>query len=332
MKKSIVVKATPTPNQFTNIYTVPTNVLYATISINIVNTSSTDAKVTMAISKLNIPAEYDYIDYNLPIGKNGDQLCRQGFIMSAGESLILIYDNAGVVIRVTGVVETIDIAQLIDYSYYPNDSSKRISVFYLSDLNQGVDFNVTAKNLLSATPIVQFSKISNFSQLENINATLQNYDSTKNTMDIHPFFKSAGMYYMRVSNDGIDWSNVLSFNIVDAPTLNPVISALPNCNLVPDGYMLNSGPASGVNGGFIINTYVISYIAVDFSVTTMQVLVSTDINFNPNTTINCSDYDINDNSKYYLKLDPSKTYYVKASNIANSQAYDSNIFTFKACK
>ncbi len=331
MKHSIVVKRTPVPNQYTTLYTVPVNVLYATVSINMVNLVNENAGVHIAITKTTIPLKTDFVDYKLPLESLGGQLCRQGFVLSAGESVVVLSDHPQTIFRLTGVVLSVDIPELLDYNYFPNDANARFKQFYMYNSISGVSFGVKAKNLSSALPPVQFSKNENFLTLENVKTTLVNYDTNSSTIDIKPVFLTTGLYYMRISNDGQAWSNTLSFDIVAPPVKTPTISALPNCDLVPDGVMLNSGPAAGVNAGFILTGYNYLYVAVDFGFLLTTVYVSSDINFSTNVSI-ISDYDINNPSHYYLKLEQGKTYYIKAVDIGESTEYVSNIFTLTACR
>lgn len=332
MKHSIVVKKTPLPNKFTVLYTTPIDVLYATVSINILNLVNEDAGVYIAITKTIVPLEFDYIDYKLPIKSLGGQICREGFILSAGEQVVVMSDQPLTIFRLTGIVETVDTASLLEYNYYPNDPSKRINIFYMYSADEGVDFNIKAKGLVSINPIIQVSKTPDFTTLENININALNYNSMDGTSDIRPFFTEVGDYYIRISNDNQSWSNIVNIDIQPPPTTKPSISALPNCDLPANGVMLNTGPATDVNAGFILTTYNFFYIAIDAYAPLTQVLISTSPTFDPDNTTITSDYDINDSSKYYLKLDPTKTYYVKAFDISNGEAIESDVFTLNTCR
>lgn len=85
-------------------YTVPTTGFqFATLSFTLVNTSSTPAKVKIAIATSSNPTLDQYIEYGAVLAANGGVLERTCIMCSPGEKVILNADNSDVAMRVFGM-------------------------------------------------------------------------------------------------------------------------------------------------------------------------------------------------------------------------------------
>ena len=88
------------------IYTVPDDIEFASLNINIVNTSLIDARVRVAISNTTTYSLKDFVEYDAILLPNG-VLERTGFICSTGEIITVFTDVPGVVARIHGLEESI---------------------------------------------------------------------------------------------------------------------------------------------------------------------------------------------------------------------------------
>lgn len=88
-------------------YTVPTSgVLFATVSVNLVNKGTTDAKVSLSMSTKATPDPQDYIEYQAVIPADGGSLERTCIVMSPGENVIVEADSPLVAIRAYGMEQS----------------------------------------------------------------------------------------------------------------------------------------------------------------------------------------------------------------------------------
>ena len=108
MASGLLGKAILVANVPTIIYTVPANVEFVTLNINIVNTSTTigdTANVSVAASTLNVPNREDYIEYGVMLTSNGGVLERTGAICSSGEKIVVKSSVSNVAVRIHGIEE-----------------------------------------------------------------------------------------------------------------------------------------------------------------------------------------------------------------------------------
>ena len=83
-------------------YKLPLNVSVESVSFNILNPTNEVAKVRVAISMSDVPAEEDFIEGPLKFDGEGSVLMREGHLISPGERLIFISDKTGLTVRVWG--------------------------------------------------------------------------------------------------------------------------------------------------------------------------------------------------------------------------------------
>lgn len=89
------------------IYQVPASgVLFATVSINIVNKGVASGKVRVALSLNATPDLADYIEFDTEIAENGGILERACKLLSPGERVIIHADTNDFSIRVEGLEKT----------------------------------------------------------------------------------------------------------------------------------------------------------------------------------------------------------------------------------
>lgn len=79
----------------------------ATVNINVVNRSTTSAKVRVAISTTANPtASTDFIEYDIPVVAGGAPLLRTGEVLKAGEYVVIYTDGDSCSARVSGFDKT----------------------------------------------------------------------------------------------------------------------------------------------------------------------------------------------------------------------------------
>lgn len=93
-------------NTNTTVYTVPTNVRYATVTVNALNTNSTIVGFKLAVTTSASPAAVDYIENGTQIPADGGMLERGEIKCSPGEKIIVHSTLANVVVRVSGIEHT----------------------------------------------------------------------------------------------------------------------------------------------------------------------------------------------------------------------------------
>jgi hypothetical protein len=86
-------------------YTAPVNALFATVTLNLVNTGAQEANVRIAIGNGASPAADEYIEYGVILAANGGTLVRSCQILSASNKVFIFSDKATVVTRVEGLEE-----------------------------------------------------------------------------------------------------------------------------------------------------------------------------------------------------------------------------------
>lgn len=92
-----------TTNTATTFYTVPTTASYATVSINLVNTSSTsDATIKIAVGTSVTPGLADFIEYGVVLPKSGIYE-RECLVLSVGEMIVIEGSNNEVAVRIHGL-------------------------------------------------------------------------------------------------------------------------------------------------------------------------------------------------------------------------------------
>lgn len=84
------------------IYTVPVTMEFATITICIVNTGTSDASLKLSLGTTNIPDLDDYIEYDTVLAPK-DMLERSCLVCSTGEKVIINSDSNDLVVRVHGL-------------------------------------------------------------------------------------------------------------------------------------------------------------------------------------------------------------------------------------
>ena len=89
-------------NTVTELYTVPDSLEYIKVTINVLNSGSDVAKLKLAISGDNTPADIDYIENGVEIPALGGVYKQADIIMSPGEILTAECDKV-CTIRITGI-------------------------------------------------------------------------------------------------------------------------------------------------------------------------------------------------------------------------------------
>lgn len=103
MSNGVLGKVMSSAGNEVTVYTVPPAADFATISINIVNKGTGDAKVKIAITTSAIPSPADYIDFESIVPGNGGILERTCIVCSASENVIIEGDTSDLAVRVYGL-------------------------------------------------------------------------------------------------------------------------------------------------------------------------------------------------------------------------------------
>jgi hypothetical protein len=90
----------------TTVYTVPTDALYAIVSVNVLNTNSSIAEFKLAITSNSSASAVDYIENGTQIPADGGMLERADIMCSPGEKIIVNSSLSDVVVRVSGIEHT----------------------------------------------------------------------------------------------------------------------------------------------------------------------------------------------------------------------------------
>lgn len=86
----------------TVVYTVPANCRYADITLNILNTTTNDATLELALSAADTPVAGEYIEKGVILPANGGILERAGLLCSPGERIVVKITEANSVVRISG--------------------------------------------------------------------------------------------------------------------------------------------------------------------------------------------------------------------------------------
>lgn len=97
---------TLTASTNTTVYTAPDTVYYSEVDIALLNPGTTDATIELAVSKTGTPSDAEYIEKGAIVFKAGGVVVRSNVKMSPGEMVVAKSNQAGVVVRVTGVEKT----------------------------------------------------------------------------------------------------------------------------------------------------------------------------------------------------------------------------------
>lgn len=96
-------KAMSVANGNVLVYTVPSNAQFATVSVNLVNNGTIDAKVTVFIGTSSTPTAMDAVDIDVTLTAKGGGLSRTCVVCSPGEHIIVKSTTADVAIRAYGL-------------------------------------------------------------------------------------------------------------------------------------------------------------------------------------------------------------------------------------
>lgn len=101
--KGLLGKQVLTANTDTAVYQANANIAYADININILNPTSSDATLSVAIAQsATSPLAIDFVEQNLVLTGDGSTLIRSNEIIGKGEYVIVRSNVTGVVVRVSG--------------------------------------------------------------------------------------------------------------------------------------------------------------------------------------------------------------------------------------
>lgn len=106
MAVGLLGKSLLVANTDTVVYTVPTDALYAAVSVNVLNTNNSIAGFELAISNNSTPGLVDYIELGTQIPADGGMLERTDIKCSPGEKIIVQSSLSDVVVRVSGIEYT----------------------------------------------------------------------------------------------------------------------------------------------------------------------------------------------------------------------------------
>lgn len=95
-----------TANANTTFYTAPSNIKFATVSINCANRTAAEVPVRIAISSSDTPAVADYIDYDFKVPANGS-IERSCIVVSPNEKVVVFSTSSDVSVRVFGLEQAI---------------------------------------------------------------------------------------------------------------------------------------------------------------------------------------------------------------------------------
>ena len=97
--KLVLSAATETP-----VGTIPSALVFATVTVNILNTANTPASINLAIvDGSGTPVPADYIDKGTIVPANGGVALRSCILVPAGSTIFATSDQAGTVVNVSGL-------------------------------------------------------------------------------------------------------------------------------------------------------------------------------------------------------------------------------------
>jgi len=100
MATGILGQSAPAANTDTTVYTVPSTKT-ATFNINVVNTGSASAAVTIALASSGTPAASEYIEFQTVLAP-GQVLERGGLVIQATENVVVNCSTANCSVSVYG--------------------------------------------------------------------------------------------------------------------------------------------------------------------------------------------------------------------------------------
>jgi len=103
MANGVLARGMTQAGQYADMYTVPTDVVFSTASINCCNMGTDDATVRIAIANSAIPGGADHIDFNSVIPANGGILERTCIVCSPSEHILVFCDSSDVAVRIYGL-------------------------------------------------------------------------------------------------------------------------------------------------------------------------------------------------------------------------------------
>lgn len=103
MPSGILGQSAPAATTYTTVYTVPATKL-ATVNINVVNRGAVSGTVRIAIAATSTPSNAEFIEYDTEILNNA-VLERTGFVVNAGELIVVYASNANFSFTVYGYEE-----------------------------------------------------------------------------------------------------------------------------------------------------------------------------------------------------------------------------------
>lgn len=103
MANGILGQASPVATTNTTVYTVPAG-RTSVFNISVVNTTSTQILVRLAIASTASPSASEYIEYDTLLGANS-VLERTGVVAQAAENVVVYTSAAGVSVSVYGYEE-----------------------------------------------------------------------------------------------------------------------------------------------------------------------------------------------------------------------------------
>lgn len=102
MAAGLLGKGSPLQNTYLKLYTVPNNVKYATVDIDVVNMSTQTANVSISATSQQAATITDFIEYKTPL-KTNDGFTVTSLVLSPNENLLVVSDTLNVVFRVSGI-------------------------------------------------------------------------------------------------------------------------------------------------------------------------------------------------------------------------------------
>ena len=103
MANGLLGKAVSVANGNTKVYTVPSDVQFATVSVCLVNRGAANSTARIAICSTDTPTNSEYVEFGVVLEANGGALERTCLILSPGERVIVYADSANLSIRVQGL-------------------------------------------------------------------------------------------------------------------------------------------------------------------------------------------------------------------------------------
>jgi hypothetical protein len=103
MSGGLLGRALSSTNAYVKVYTLPSNKIFSVANIIILNTSSINTSLVLAISKNPVPTAADIVIFNRVVGGNAS--IRKPLIMSPGESVYILAGNSSTIARVSGITK-----------------------------------------------------------------------------------------------------------------------------------------------------------------------------------------------------------------------------------